>query len=167
MKAPHYQSAVPFGLGVDDGEAQTLYLRGLSHFRGEGAPKDPVRARELQHAAAGRGLPEAQFELSLLLRKGIGGKRDTRGAKRWEEKAAEAGHPRASLNRASRLASARKPDYQGAVSWYERAAGAGNAEAAARLCKMHLAGQGMARDEIKARAWFERAAALGYDWSRG
>jgi TPR repeat protein len=51
------------------------------------------------------------------------------------------------------------------MRWYERAAKGSNAEAAARLCKMHLAGQGTARDEAAARRWYERAAELGYDWA--
>lgn len=169
--ARHYQRALPFDLlpapREGDLDAAALYLSGLAHFRGEGVKKNFAIARKVQTEAAKLGAVEAQFELSLLLAQGIGGRRDIKGAKRWEEKAAEAGHPRACLNRASRLASGKKPDYTAAVSWYERAAESGNAEAAARLCKMHTVGQGVAIDEIKARAWFERAAALGYDWSRG
>ncbi len=149
------------------GEAEALHLLGLAHFRGRGTARDLARARQLQTEAAERGVIDAQFELSLLLAQGLGGKRDARGARHWEAKAADAGHPRACLNRASRAARARPPDFAEAVRWYERAASAGSAEAAVRLCRMHLAGQGVARDEAAAKRWYERAAELGYDGSAG
>ena len=76
------------------GEAEALYLLGLACFRGQGVERDLAAARELQLAAATRGLPDAQFELSLLLAQGLGGDVDARDARRWEAKAAEAGHPR-------------------------------------------------------------------------
>jgi TPR repeat protein len=167
-RAPHYQRGLPFHLGAASRgpvpDATALYLRALALFRGEGVKQDFAAARRLHAEAAERGVLDAQFELSLLLAQGIGGKRDARGAARWEAKAAAAGHSRACLNLASRLASKKKPDYTGAIQWYERAADGGSAEAAARLCKMYLLGQGLTRDEATAKRWFERAAALGYDW---
>jgi TPR repeat protein len=135
---PHYQRELPFVLGGS--------LQGL-------------------RKAAAAGIASAQFELSLWLREGLGGKRDSRTTARWERKAAEAGHPGACFNLASRLASAKKPDFEGAAGWYRRAAEAGDARAASRLCRMYLAGQGVARDETIARTWYERAVLLGHDWS--
>lgn len=186
--APHYERGLPFGLAVEgatgsapvappitpwltspeaatrSGQGDALYLLGLAYFRGQGVERDLATARRLQREAAERGVVDAQFELSLLLAQGLGGKVDARAARRWEDKAAEAGHPRACLNRAVRLARGRLPDFGEAARWYARAAEAGNAEAAARLCKMHLAGQGVERNEKTARRWFDRAAQLGYDW---
>jgi TPR repeat protein len=150
---------------AEAGEAEALHLLGLAYFRGQGTEKDLARASQLQRQAAKRGVVDAQFELSLLLAQGIGGKRDLRGARRWEEKAAQAGHARACLNLGARLASGKKPDFVAASRWYERAAAGGSAEAAARLCKMHVIGQGVARDEAVAQRWFARAAELGYDWA--
>lgn len=147
------------------GRGEALHLLGLAHFLGQGTPRDPVEARRLQREAARRGVVDAQFELSLLLALGLGGAVDARGARRWEEKAAEAGHPRACLNRGARLARARRPQLAEAVRWYARAADGGNAEAAARLCRMSLLGQGLPRDERTARRWYQRAIELGYDWS--
>lgn len=118
------------------GEAEALHVLGLALFRGQGVDKDLAAARDLQLAAAMRGLPDAQFELSLLLAQGLGGEVDSRGARRWEAKAAEAGHPRACLNRGARLANRKRPDWAKVVYWYARAAAAGSAEAAARLRKM-------------------------------
>src|SRR5450432_2031184 len=61
------------------GEATALHLLGLAHFRGQGVEKDLVEARRLQQEAARLGVAEAQFELSLLLAQGLGGKKDARG----------------------------------------------------------------------------------------
>lgn len=123
-------------VAADAGEAEALHLLGLACFEGRGVERDHVAARELQLAAAMRGFPDAQFELSLLLAQGIGGPCDGRGAARWEAKAAEAGHPRACLNRGARLANGKRPNWAKVAHWYARAAAAGNAEAAARLRAM-------------------------------
>jgi localization factor PodJL len=117
-------------------DAEALHVLGLACFRGQGVEKDLAVARELQLAAAMRGLPDAQFELSLLLAQGLGGEVDARGARRWEAKAAAAGHPRACLNRGARLANGKRPDWAKVAHWYARAAAAGNAEAATRLRAM-------------------------------
>lgn len=150
---------------AEAGEPEALHLLGLACFRGQGVDKDLVRARQLQEDAAEQGVVDAQFELSLMLAQGLGGKRDARGAHRWEDKAAEAGHARACLNRAVRLARKKKPDFAMAMCWYERAVEGGSAEAAARLCRMYLAGQGVTRNEGTAEHWYKRAAELGYAWS--
>jgi TPR repeat protein len=178
----HYQRGLPFALGGPGTTARgrgppkkslaetardaiKLYLLGLAYCHGTPTEQDLQEARRLHAIAAERGVVDAQFELSLLLQQGVGGKRDARAAAQWEARAAQAGHPRACLNRGARAANRKCPDYAGAALWYERAAEAGNAEAAARLGRMHLAGQGVERDETIARRWFERAAALGYDWT--
>src|SRR4051812_30718774 len=112
------------------GLGEALHVMGLAYFRGDGVARDLATARRLQTAAAERGVVDAQFELSLLLAGGLGGRADARGARRWEERAADAGHPRACLNRAARLAAARRPDFAEVARWYARAADAGSAEAA-------------------------------------
>lgn len=84
------------------GEAEALHVLGLAFFRGQGVEKDLVAARELQLAAALRGLPDAQKELSLLLAQGIGGEIDIPGAQRWEAKA-QSGRARAGPDRAARM----------------------------------------------------------------
>jgi uncharacterized protein len=139
----HYQREVPFVLA---GEVSSL---------------DAIRRQ------AASGDASAQFALSIHLREGTFGKRDARAAARWERKAAEAGHACACFNLASRLASAKRPDFKGAADWYRRAAEARDARAAARLCRMYLAGQGVERDEAAARTWYERAVLLGHDWRAG
>jgi hypothetical protein len=183
---PHYAQGLPFTLAQSETEApattmarlmvaliaaaeagngEAQHRLGLACFRGVGVEQDLPAARRLQQAAAAQGIADAQFELSLLLAQGLGGPVDARGARRWEERAAKAGHPRACLNWASRLARARRPDFAEIARWYRRAAKAGSAEAAARLCKMHVAGQGVARSKGKATRWYTRAAELGYAWT--
>lgn len=150
---------------AERGSGLACHLLGLLRFHGAGGAIDLRAARQLQAQAALQGLPAAQFELSLLLAQGLGGPVDERGAQQWEDKAATAGHPRACLNRAVRCATSAPPDWNGAVSWYERAVAAGSAEAAARLCKMYLQGEGVARSQRAARRWFVLAAELGFDFS--
>jgi len=146
------------------GSGEASHLLGLHRFRGIAGAADPVEARRLQTIAAEDGIPAAQFELSLLLAQGIGGPADPVVARYWEERAATAGHPRACLNQAARFAAAQPPDLPSALEWYRRAAEAGSADAAARLCRIYLGGEGAPRDEPLARGWFERASALGYPW---
>lgn len=134
---------------AQSGDAQALHVLGLACFQGQGVERDLAVSRELQLAAAARGLPDAQFELSLLLEQGIGGRRDRRGAERWEAKAAEAGHARACLNRGARLANRKQPDWKAVAQWYARAAAAGSAEAARRLRQMHRVPGNPARGTAK------------------
>lgn len=121
---------------AESGDPEALYVLGLACFRGQGIEKNLAASRELHLAAATCGLPDARFELSLLLEQGIGGPCDRRGAARWEARAAEAGHPRACLNRGARLGNRKRPDWTEVARWYARAAAAGNTEAATRLRKM-------------------------------
>jgi uncharacterized protein len=144
--------------------AEASYLLGLAYFRGLGVEADAGEARRLHRLAAEHGDADAQIELSILLDQGLGGPRDPDEARVWEQRAADQGQPRACLNVASRAAHAEPVDWARVVAWYERAAEAGNADAAARLCKMYLVGQGVPRDEERARGWFLVAAALGHNW---
>jgi len=149
---------------TDAGDAEAMHLLGLLHFRGQGLDRDFVRARELQQRAADGGALDAAFELSLLLRQGIGGPPDLQRAEHYEAQAAEEGHPRACLNQGSHAASASPPRYEQAGAWYERAAHGGSAEAAARLCRMLLAGVFGRPDGAAAWDWYVLASDLGYRW---
>ncbi len=148
---------------------EACYWLGLAHGHGHGVDVDPAESRRLHHLAAssmGSSTHPASSS-SLLLDQGVGGPRDPEGARRWELCAAEAGHPRACLNLASRLASAEPPDWAAAMEWYERAAAAGNGEAAARLCRMYLTGQGGTVDAEAAKHWFAVAVSFGHDFGDG
>ena len=150
------------------GAPEATYLLGLAYYRGRGVGEaDPVRSRALHLEAAKRGDPDAQFEMSILLDKGIGGAVDVDGAREWERKAAEAGQPRACLNMAVWAATGKfgAQDMDVAVRWYERAASNGSAVAASRLARMFAGGIGVAQDETLGQKWYERATGLGYDWS--
>lgn len=131
------------------GNAQALYLLGLAHFRGQGVTLDLAAARRFQLRAAKLGHADAQFELSLLLEQGIGGEVESAGARRWELAAAKGCHPRACLNRGSRLARAKRPQWAEVAQWYARAAAAGNVEAAARLRAMAMAGSETSTQESR------------------
>ncbi len=70
--------------------------------------------------------------------------------------AAEAGHPRACLNRGAKALEPAE-----VVRWYELAVAAGSVEAAKRLAAMYTAGAGVAVDEERARHWREQERRLG------
>ena len=153
---------------AEAGVHEATYMLGLAWYRGRGVSEaDPVRARALHMAAAESGVPDAQFEISIFLDKGIGGEVDHDRARVWEKRAADAGHPRACLNMGVWAATGKfgAPDMDAAVRWYGRAADNGSAEAASRLALMYLQGLGVEKDEERGRRWFEHAASLGYDWS--
>lgn len=122
--------------------------------------KEPARARELLASAAGDGNIEAQLELSMMFRFGVGGEVDDAEADRWQLRAAQNGHPAACLNEAERRVKAGEP----AIEWYEKAADGGSAQAAARLCAIYQLGESVAVDEKRAKKWFARANELGHAW---
>jgi TPR repeat protein len=49
------------------------------------------------------------------------------------------------------------------MKWYEKAAAQGDAQAEYHIGTLYFAGQGVERDEAKAREWWERAAAHGHE----
>ena len=135
--------------GDDDYSAAMALLR-----------SDPARARMLLSAAANNGNLEAQLELSMMFRFGVGGEVDEKSADEWQLRAAQNGHPMACLNEAEQ----RSARGEASIAWFERAADGGSAQAAARLCAMYQIGEGVPLDEKQARKWFARANELGYAW---
>jgi len=79
---------------------------GLMYRDGKGVVRDYARARKLLKTAAEAheiriayrfGIAEAQYELAVMLRDGIGGKADASAAVSWLEQAAEQGNVQAQL----------------------------------------------------------------------
>ena len=56
-----------------------------------------------------------------------------------------------------------KRDYRNAVKLYQDAAAYGNPDAETNLAKLYLRGQGVPRDDNKARALLEKAASQGHE----
>jgi uncharacterized protein len=88
--------------GVEPGSEDLGYfvnaLMSLAGYYKRGIPGSPVavdmvQARQLYfHAASAFGLADAQFELARLMMDGLGGDDDVHQAKKWLNRAAQAGH---------------------------------------------------------------------------
>lgn len=88
--------------GVEPGSQNTGFfinaLMALAGYYKRGIPGSPVQedlvqARQLYfHAASAFGVPEAQFELARMMLDGRGGDDDPDQAKRWLNRARQAGH---------------------------------------------------------------------------
>ena len=126
-------------MGGSESDLTAVYETGMKYFRGGGLRIDHNKAVEHFRQAAERGLPEAQAELALLYR--------SNGLFDF-------------LNAA---------DYQQATTWAERAlqdglrekANADTPSAQYELGQLYFSGLGVAKDNGKAREWYERAAANG------
>ena len=74
-------------------DAETLFKSGMTVLQNG----QPAAARENLRLAAEKGLPEAQYRYSLLLKKGEGGEKDAKAAKEWQTKAAKNGNHQAQV----------------------------------------------------------------------
>jgi TPR repeat protein len=123
---------------------------------------DYERAREWYERAAAQGATLAEYNLGLLYDLGLGVERDLSKAAEFYHRAALKGDVHAQHNYGYLLDRERN-DYEGAMKWYEKAAAQGDAQAEYHIGTLYFAGQGVERDEAKAREWWERAAAHGHE----
>src|SRR5690606_17900595 len=133
--------ATPLAL-EGDAAAQTLIAEIYS--RGLGVRRDLVTAIEWYEKAAEQKVPEAQFQLAMILLDGGEEFRDRTRAASLMEAAADGGHRLAQFNFAQMLAD-RDPTPRGterAVSYYEKAAQAGLADAQYAMAEVHRLGIG-------------------------
>lgn len=155
--------ATPLALG-GDAAAQTLIAEIYS--RGLGVRRDLVTAIEWYEKAAEQKVPEAQFQLAMILLDGGEEFRDRTRAASLMEAAADGGHRLAQFNFAQMLAD-RDPTPRGtgrAVSYYEKAAQAGLADAQYAMAEVHRLGiGGRPADAAQARRWLAQAAGQGHD----
>lgn len=155
--------ATPLAL-EGDAAAQTLIAEIYS--RGLGVRRDLVTAIEWYEKAAEQKVPEALFQLAMILLDGGAEFGDKARAATLMEQAADAGHSLAQFNFAQMLAG-RDQTPQGlerAVSYYEKAAQAGLADAQYAMAEVHRQGvAGRAADAAQARRWLALAAAQNHD----
>jgi len=112
---------------------------------------------------AEKGVAEAQFNLGVMYRTGLGVKEDPAEALRWYRKAAERGHAKAQLNLGTLYARGlgAKEDPAEAFKWHRRAAEQGLAPAQRLVGEAYAAGKGAPRDLILAHAWLSLAQKKG------
>lgn len=111
--------------------------------------------------AADKGSSSAMVELGVLYGTGTGVAKDEAQARKLFERAAEAGNPRGVSNLAALGGSAAAADPARARELLGKAAET-NAEAQYQLGLMLADGTGGARDDVGARAMFEKAAAQNH-----
>ena len=115
--------------------------------------------------AAERGKATAQNNLGLLYATGTGIPKDEAAAVGWFQKSAGLqGNPEAQNNLGS-FPCRREGRPRGmetvAAGWFQKSAEQGNPEAQNNLAILHASGAGVPKDEIRAYAWFNLAAAKG------
>ena len=139
---------------------------GILHLRGNAVPRDLKAAFNFFHSAATKGLAVAQNNLAETYDNGWGVRADPLQARHWYAVAAEQGNVDARAALGIMLLDGRgvpQATEQGRA-WLEQAAYAGHPEAQAHLGHLYRAGDaGLARDYVKAYAWYGVAAAGGYD----
>ncbi len=78
--------------------ARKAFAAGLAFDLGQGGAPDPLRARQEYQIAATAGLPEAEFNLAVMLDSGIGIGVDRQSAAVWYARAASHGFGRAAFD---------------------------------------------------------------------
>ncbi len=147
-----------------DPAAEQHYTSAFRYLRGEGVPRDPVRALEAFRRAAELGHPGAMREIGNAYAAGAAGlEQSWSEALHWWQRAAARGDPVAAFNAARVLEKGRDVprDPAQAVALYTQASRAGYAPAKTNLAIMLYRGDGAPRDLARARALFLEAAEAG------
>jgi uncharacterized protein len=112
----------------------------------------------LLEARAGNRL--AQYNVALLLSRGLGVEKDAPQAAQWYERAAKSGDEDAMVNLGLMYAAGEgvKRDPARAAQLYRAAAEAGNGMAQNNLGAAYLKGEGVERNDIEALRWLNKAA---------
>ena len=127
------------------------------------AAKDYRTAWEILYPLANGGQVEAQRKIGVMLRHGLGVKKDDAKAIYWYRKAAENGHVRAqnSLGVMYRFGMGVKRDAEQAAHWIMAAAKQGDAKARENLGLMYMEGDGLEQSDKQAVYWLKQAAFQG------
>ena len=122
---------------------------------------DEAKAFGFFKQAADLGDIAAMLNVGYFLDEGLGVKADKTAAMDWYRKAYDLGDASAANNIA--ILCREKNDQAGAAEWFAKAAELGDGDALVELAKINIAGQGVPKDEAKARQYLEKALALPVD----
>jgi TPR repeat protein len=136
---------------------------GWKYEKGEGVPRDEVKAVALYRQAAEAGNPYGMKNLGVMYTNGRGVRRDDAQALVWYRRAIDAGNTDAMVNLGWMFENGRgvARDAQNAVAWYRRAADSGNAMGMKNLGVMYENGLGVGKSYQTAASWYRRAAEAG------
>ena len=137
---------------------RALYQLGRAYAANRQMPEAIAAYRK----AADKGSTSAMVELGVLLGTGSGVPKDEAQARKLFERAAEAGNPRGVTNLAALSAAAYRRIRSRPEPCCAKAAETNSAEAQYQLGLMTADGIGGPKDDVAARALFEKAAAQGH-----
>ena len=170
--------AFHFGLGVgrDVTAAKYWYERSASQRDALGqvslgfsvGEAEPEAGALLYMLSAEQGNASGQFNLAVVLERGIGVPKNEELAAAWYEKSAIQGFDVAQNNLGVLYQYGRgvPQNFTEAIRLYRLSAEQGNGMAQTNLGHMYLAGEGVDRCSRTAREWFEKAAAQGISAAR-
>src|SRR5713226_4175020 len=136
---------------------RALYQLGRAYAANRQLPE----AMAVWRKAADKGSTSAMVELGVAYGTGAGVARDEAQARKLFERAAEAGNPRGVTNLAALSGSGGAQDDAGARNLFEKAAAQNHPGALERMGAFTQEGRGGPKDSGAAKAYYERAAALG------
>lgn len=147
-----------------DSDARFEYQEAVRYAKGEGVPKDYVKAAECMRRSADQGYALAQCDLGAFYARGLGVKQDYEEAARWYRKAADQGEPFAeySLGFIHSIGRGVPVDLQEALKWFKRAAEQNQPDALLALGDAYMNGRdGILIDQKEALKWFQKAVDHG------
>lgn len=155
------KAAEYFERAYNSGSVDGAYLLGLLLETGEQTEHDLARALELYLFAAEKGNTNAMTKVGYFLHEGIGAEKDIDKSIQWLEKAKAGGNQSAEkfLNIFYQNG---EGDPKAAFEHYLKLAEQGDAEAQYALYNAYDNGDGVEKDEEKARMWCKRAADNGH-----
>jgi TPR repeat protein len=147
---------------LDDPKVQ--YELGMSQLTGQGGePRNPEQAIEWLRKAAMRGHTDAQVQLGICAKQGVGVPSDPAQALAWFRRAAEQGNARGQLQLALayRRGEGVAADPAQASAWLRKAAENGHPKAQLELGIAYRDGHGVDPDPAHAAFWLVLAADAG------
>jgi TPR repeat protein len=158
--------AIKFCKVASGSSRRALYELGRAYAANRQLPEAIAAYRK----AADKGSTAAMAELGELLMSGSGVAKDEDQARKFFQRAAEAGNPRGATDLAALANGGGAPsDPAEARAFLAKAAETNSAEAQFQLAVMYAEGTGGPKDDAAARALFEKAAAQGHaqamDWA--
>ena len=163
-------------LAAVEGNPKAHYFLAIHYAKGDGLPKDQVKAAEYMRQAAESGYAFAQNDLGTYYLRGIGMPPDLLEANKWFHRAAEQGDRLAEYNLGRSYLEGRgvSRDVQEALKWYYKAARQNQPDAQVALGDLYFYGDdGIKADYEEAFKWYARAAtysclnSLGFMYEKG
>lgn len=148
------------------GDAKSCYEYGVRLLLGRDAVQNRQAAFHWLLLAAEKGNVRAAAAVGACYANGLGTRPDSRNARKWYRKAAEAGHMHAQLELGEHYLNKSPRNAREAVTYIRYAAMQGSAEAAYRLSRCFAEGTGVPTQPALARGWLINAAELGHPRAR-